>query len=295
MMKTRLVRQLFSEQNRSLSANFARFISCAFLNQKIRNLGLLLFLCAFQPGFAQTVVFGVNDSPPFWSEQLPYNGMLGEILQAMTEQTDLSTEIEFYPLRRLIEDDRYNDVGNPLFYMRHQNYSAIIPIAIYQPSVFYYRPNLKQPPVIRSADDLRYYRMGVLSGSQNSQFFKQYNIQFEASYSQASLFKKLQAGRIDLVVEIDLLAKRMIKRLFPKRQEHFVKVELPKSVAPLAIMLSVDQENVVQIEKKYRQALQKIIDNGRYHQILTKYYAQDLSETWLLHLNRFTELYRFIR
>ena len=193
----------------------------------------------------------------------------------------------------MIDDDNNNDLGNPAFYMGTQEFSAVIPIAVYHMAVFHYLPNHPSHPEIHEVKDLEGHKIGILKGTlvDRSQFEKA-GITFEESYSQESLFKKLQKGRIDLVIEIDLVGKTMIKRLFPSDGERFSSILIPKSESPIAILLAEKQLNGNELGVRYRQGLQKIRLSGEYETILNKYYGPDgLPEHYMRAMERFNIIY----
>ena len=92
------------------------------------------------------VTFGANESPPYWSKNLPYGGLCGELLHAMSEEINLRSVVEFKPIKRLIEDDRKNVTGNPMFFLANHDFGSTIPIALYYSALFSYRPHKKGTP-----------------------------------------------------------------------------------------------------------------------------------------------------
>lgn len=256
---------------------------------------LLPFLLVTPPAIAESIVLQANDSAPYWSESLADGGLGVELIQAISAATGLETRIDFLPLARMIEDRNNNDLGNPEFYMTRQEYGAIIPIALTQSALFYYRPHFLQPPKLDSIEDLQRYRLGILKGALvDRHAFEQMGLQFESSYSQASLFKKLKLGRIDVVFEIDLVGQQMIAQLFPDQRGDFIRIAIDNSVSPIAIMLDADLPDVASIGNQYRKGLETIIANGRYQQIIEKYYPDHQIPTdWFTQLQRFQQLYDF--
>ena len=202
---------------------------------------------------------------------------------------------QVFALQRLIEDDTNNDLGNPQFYMANQDFAAIIPIAIYYVSYFYYRPNHTEEISIQHFEDIKGHTIGILKGTiADRTYFNQRNIVFEESYSQDSLFKKLKLGRIDLSVEIDLVGLTTIKRLFPEELDNFGSILFSKSATPIAILLSEDYPNAQEIAEKYREGLKRIIKNGTYQTILEKYYGEGgIPSNWFKELQRYKFFYDF--
>lgn len=243
----------------------------------------------------EVVRLDANESPPFWSLKLPYDGMCGEIVHAASEQAGLISYVQFKPLKRLIEDDANNDLGNPQFYMENQDFAAIVPIALYNSALFYYQPDGAETKRFTGLNDLKGYKIGILKGTlAEASRFQNAGLHFEESYSQASLFKKLRLGRVDVVIEINLLGLNMIQQLFPEEVDHFHAEVIPGSAAPIAILMAEEYPGAMTIGHKYRQGLQAIIDSGRYQQILEKYYGEGgIPADWFEQLQRFDRLYNF--
>ncbi|NOR69845.1 MAG: transporter substrate-binding domain-containing protein [Methylomarinum sp.] len=256
----------------------------------------LFFIVLFfsYSALAEEIVLEANESPPFWSQELPNQGMGGDIVQAISSVSGLKTTIRFLPLKRLIERTDNNDLGNPLFYMPNQDFAAIIPIASYHVSFFYYQPLQKEVIGDDLLQNLQHYKIGVLEGTfAEHRYFSERNISFETSYSQASLFKKLKHGRVDLVLAVDLVAIRTINQLFPEQAHEFKQINLPNSGEPIAIMISENQKEAENVAAKYRQGLKEIIKSGQYLQVLKKYYGVFFPVNWLSDLDKFEQLYSY--
>jgi len=247
------------------------------------------------PGFAEEVVFGANESKPYWTSEKQYNGMCGEIVHAMSKSVGLTAKIEFSPLQRLIDDDANNDLGNPDFYMKSQSFASIIPIAIYKASLIYYQPHHKEPIEIKMLDDLKGFKVGILKGTMAEQsYFEHSGIDFETSYSQDSLIKKMKLGRIDLSLEIELVAKTSITNYFPEEVDNFKFIELNDADSAIALMIAEDQPNAMEISNKLRSGLKTIIENGTYKKIVEKYYGVgNIPNNWFDDLENYRLLYNF--
>lgn len=240
------------------------------------------------------VVLEANEAPPFWSKEMPYNGIAGELVHAISEAGDINSRIIFKPLSRLIDDDENNDLGNPAFFMINQDFSEIIPIALYHVSLYYYAPNHKKRLELKSIDDLKGLKIGTIKGTLiDVHYFEQNAIMFKESYSHESLFKKLKLGRIDMVIEIELVAEQTIKKFFEKEASNFVKINLSNAASPIAIMLAEELNNSEWIANRYRIGLEKIIQDGTYQNIMKKYYIDErLPQNWFDDLKHFEELYQ---
>ncbi len=241
------------------------------------------------------VILNANESPPYWTQSSVEGGLGAELIQAISEVAGLETRIKFAPLQRMIDDDSNNDLGNPEFYLPKQEFAAVIPIAVSQIALFYYRPHHSTRFDFKSIEELKPYKIGVLKGTLiDRHAFEQMGIHFESSYAQASLFKKLKLGRLDLVFEIDLVGQQIINKVYPDQIANFAREPLPNSSSPIAIMLDAHVPDVQTIAARYRAGLAHIIQSGRYQQIVRKYYPDaQIPEHWFEELQHFQKMYAF--
>ncbi|ATX82112.1 amino acid ABC transporter substrate-binding protein, PAAT family [Mariprofundus ferrinatatus] len=222
-----------------------------------------------------SISLDANESPPFWSESMPNDGLCGEIVHAASEAVGLVSQINYKPLKRMIEDDSNNDLGNPEFYMGNQDFAAVVPVCIYHVGLFYYAPNHAEKVEVSRIEDLKGYKVGILKGTMvDDSLFTTAGVTFEESYSQESLFKKLIRGRVDLVIEIDLVGKKIIDRLFPAEHDNFVATTIPGSAMPIAVLISADYPDAERVGALYRLGMARIKQSGRYREILETYYGK---------------------
>jgi len=261
----------------------------------VRLLALALLFTPCVNSAAELIQFDANESPPYWSANMEGQGLCGEILHALSKETGLTAKINFKPLKRLIEDTKNNDLGNPLFYIETQDFAGIIPIALYQISFYYYKPNHPKQITLNNLNDLKKYKIGILKGTLIDQLaFEQLGIVFESSYKQSSIFKKLKLGRIDLAIEINLIAQQLINQLYPEQSHNFAHISISEKPSAIALMINEEMPDAKKIVQRYREALTRLIAKGRYQQILEKYYIKTpIPINWYSELARYDRLYNF--
>ena len=272
----------------------------------------LLFLLLFvsvhtlhaQISQTQVIVLGANEAPPYWAKKMPYNGMAGEIIEAISKVQGIKTKIKFKPLTRLIHDDENNDLGNPEFFIPYQEFEDIITIAIYHTSFYKYEYNHEKNKIMdshnhekynfKSLHELKGKKIGLIKGaSMGKNVFEIYGAILETSYSQASLFKKLKLGRLDYVLSINLVAQDVIQKNFSNEEEDFIPLEIKGLSNPIAIMIAQEQKDARVYSKKFKEGLKTIILNGTYENIVKKYYkSKTLPDNWFKDLERFNQLYQ---
>lgn len=250
---------------------------------------LFLFLPLYAEGQKQLrITLQANESIPIWIDKGEGEGLGCEIIHAISQEMGISTKIEFLPLKRLIADTANNDLGNPLFYMNNQSFAAIIPIAVTYSALFSYLPHVKKCQMHPCGEK----HIGVLKGTiANTRALESFG-QFEESYSHESLFKKLQKGRIDLVLELNLVGRYTIRSLFPNEADNFDIRVISETASPIAIMIDNSTPDALKIGHRYQEGLHRIIQNGKYRGILQKYYGKKaIPSDWYVKLSNFESLY----
>lgn len=279
---------------------FRKRIPLGDIRYGLMMVSIIIFLSCMQTlSFAsekddgKIVEFGSSETPPYWSDHLPYKGLGGEILDAISREVGLTSRINFYPTSRIFEMKTGNHLGDPGHWPK-QKFVAVIPIAIFNSSLFYYTPHFKNEFVFKRIEDLKGHTIGILKGSMDdTALFAEHGIRVEESYKRDSLFKKLKLGRIDLCGVTSLSGIGIVKKLFPDEVENFAQIPLPRSVSAISIMIDVGSKNAEEIAKKYEKGLNTIMSNGKYLDILEKYYGQgNIPMDWFRHLDRFKAGYK---
>ena len=266
---------------------------------RIRSLGLYLVTLLWSPSFQviatpiELVLFS-TDSPPIWSASLPKNGLGGEILNTLAQEAGLDIKINYLPLKRYEMLYEGNRVGNPMYFIG-QEFSAVIPLLVTEAGFCYYQPHHPDGKRLRNLTDLYGMTLGVIRGTVASKDeFASYGVKIEENTSLEALFNKLKQGRIDVALVINTTAYHYINRLFPNESANFQFNGLANGETPIAVMLDKNTPNVHAISAKLSQALQNIIADGRYYQILSGYqYSQATINTdWRNRIERLIEEYR---
>ena len=215
--------------------------------------------------------------------------MCGEIMHTLADQIKVKIKIKYIPIGRITRHNiNGNHLGNPKIWDGHQQFSAVIPIAIFRTAFFYYRPN-HHAIDYKAIDSLKGYTLGVLLGTVDDvSFFEAKGIHLYQASSEALLIRMVNAHRIDLCALAKLTGKTTIHALFPDDADQFAHIDLPRSVTPIAIMIDSQQPEGKQLGEKFRSGLKSIIDSGVYIMILEKYYGKGLiPDDWFEHLNAF--------
>ena len=242
------------------------------------------------PAFAdkRIVEFSSTETPPFWSANLPEDGMAGEILHAISKEIGVKSVIKYIPMERIRKNLTSNHVGNPEIFSG-QEFSAIVTIAVFRVAFFYYRPNHKKEIHYTGLDDIKGFKLGIIRGTLGDvSFLHEKGIEVEPSNSEISLIKKLRYGRIDLCSMVKLTGFYKINSIFPKDAENFAYFDIKGSVRPITIMIDKTYPDGRDLGEKYSNGLERIIESGAYTEILEKYYGRGkIPRDWFMQLEKF--------
>ncbi|GBG14728.1 polar amino acid transport system substrate-binding protein [Novimethylophilus kurashikiensis] len=254
---------------------------------------LLILFASVLTAQAETapIVFESTDTPPFWSPELPDDGLSGSLLKLLSANAGVKYTIDYLPVKRFRQSQATFIVGDPDILVNKRP-RAILPFGVFRSSFFYYKPH-QDVIAFHSLRELRGRTLGVLRGTiEDKAVFAENGINVEESDTVESLLRKLRRGRIDLCIVVNLTGKYVVKQLFPQETEQFATVEVPGSVRPIAIMIDVSDPRGRQVAQQYRAVLDNTIDSPEYLHVLEQFYGVgNIPRDRLENLKRFERYY----
>lgn len=256
---------------------------------------LLLFLLLAGAGTARAesdaIVFQSTETPPFWTQSLPDNGMGGAMLQLLSKAAGVRYSIEYLPVKRFRNSLAAYIVGDPDILL-NQKQRAILPIGIFRSAFFFYKPH-HDVIDFHGLRDLQGHTLGVLRGTlENKDYFVDNGIKVEESNSIESLLQKLKKGRIDFCILVDAAGQFTIKQLFPAEENNFAQVAIANSIRPITIMIDLTVPAGRGVAEHYRQVLQQTLQSRSYHDILERFYGKNnIPADWFEQLKKFENYY----
>nr|WP_320042477.1 transporter substrate-binding domain-containing protein [uncultured Desulfobacter sp.] len=241
----------------------------------------------------QIVEFNSSEAPPFWCTSLPDDGMGGEVLHAISKEIGVKSVIKISPLKRARRNLTSNHVGTPEM-LAPQDFCAIIPIAVCRLAFFYYKPHHEKEMTYRGLDDIKGYALGVIRGALDDvSFFEKKGIKVVKLNSEDSMIKMLKNGRIDLCSMLKLSGIYTINKMFPDDAENFLNFEIKGTATPVTVMIDKYFPGGKELGEKYTNGLKMIIENGKYIEILEKYYGRGkIPHDWFMQLEKFNHIYK---
>lgn len=216
------------------------------------------------------------DFPPFISTELAESGPIPDIVSQALSTPEHDVLINAQPLQRmvkyyLLEESGVASVGRYLdLSSAHSNTLVKIPVLVTSESYYYYRPNQKHGITWDGAlKSLRDYRYGAHTGEPVEQLEK-VGIAVTKGRS-VPLLKKLKKGDVDFVSFPDLAAGWLFQRYFRGDESSFVRLGTARHESVVYVTFNLKHPQGEILANKFRNNLVKMLDDGRYGEIMSKH------------------------
>lgn len=222
-----------------------------------------------------TIKMATGEYEPYTSSEMSGGGFFTEIVTAACEEVNVKVEYDFYPWKRCEKLLETGGVFAIFPYVkteeREKNF-LFTDVVTHSTGKFFYLKS-KFPSGIKYTDlkDLKKYTIGGTLGYWYEDLFKKNNLNVEYVSEDLLNIKKLEQGRIDLIVADELMGWRLIQSTFKNKQNEFATLEKPLNQSDFFMMVSKKYPNSNSILKKINDGLAIIKKNGVYKKILKKY------------------------
>ncbi len=244
--------------------------------RRLLTLGAGLLLPPAARAATRVLVIATGEIPPYVSER-PEDSFLSELFDAIGPEMGARFEFRFMPWRRcelaLDELSAWGAVPYVPTAEREKKYLFSAPLYTKQTKLFYYSPS-GRPPLARfeQLSELRPLRIGGVRGYYYEQMFHEAGLQLDFALSEEQNFRKLRAGRVDLVPALEPVGWELIRRLFPPEEARFFNtVSTPLHVGFNFLMSSRRYPQTPDLLEQFNSALDKLRRNAVYKQIAERH------------------------
>ena len=208
--------------------------------------------------------------PPYTSAAMPQGGCLTPIVAEAVRRMGYRPRIEFYPWRRAEEMVRQGEAFAAFPYAaspeRERNFSFSEPLWMTRTVFFYDREHYRGPKSWKNLEDLAPFRLGGLLGSYYEPALRGNGLSVEYVATDEQNFRKLHAGRIDLVPTDELQGWWMLDKLFPEQKDRALFDTLIPGYqsAPVRLMIgrTFTGANPLTLTLAFNNALSQLKDSG---------------------------------
>lgn len=215
------------------------------------------------------LLIATNDAPPYISADRQ-NSFLTDLLDQIAKKMGVSFELRFMPWPRceLAVDEL--QVWATMPYVptpeRESRFLFSQPLFTTQTLLFHYTADGKQVPrTFQALSELKPYKMGGVRGYYYENLFAQAGLSLDLASSEESSFRKLRAGRVDMVPAVDSVGWGIIHKTFTAdEQANFHTLETPLNVGSNFLMSSRRYPQAEQLMASFNEALATLRSNGVY-------------------------------
>lgn len=221
------------------------------------------------------LVIATGELPPYTSVDFD-KSFLSEIFQAVEVEMGVTFVFKFMPWKRCEMAVQEQEAWGMMPYIRTEERDKLFDCSekLYsRQAVFFYRsPDGKKKDIsFTDLKELSKYRIGGVIGYYYEELFRNAGIEIDLVASEEMDFKKLGAGRVDLVPAEENTGWYMIHNLFPENEAAmFFSTEQPIHKSDIYLMTSKHYPDGKNLLESFNAALKKIKKNGRYQEIMNK-------------------------
>lgn len=222
-----------------------------------------------------TLVIATGELPPYVSENRK-ESFLTEVLDEVAREMGVKFEFKYMPWKRcelaLENQDAWGAVPYVLTPERGKKYYFSEKLFNRQAKFFSYSPDgkRKQIPYDRLSD-LKGYVIGGVRGYYYEQPLLQAGLQVELVTTDEQNFRKLKAGKVDLIPSDEVVGFHIIKKRFPLETGNFSTLSTPLDASGDYLMTSKKYPGTQRLLARFNAALKKVKENGVYQRILDKH------------------------
>jgi len=214
---------------------------------------------------AEKITLANGDWAPYLSKTLKHHGYMSHIVKEAFAEEGIEVEYVFLPWKRGFEDAKEGKYQGSLIWGynddRAQHFLFSDTVAELGTSLFHQK---SQSIDWNKPDDLKEFRIGGVIGYAYGveDLEKQGIIKIDRIGKDEGNYKKLAAGRLDIVLEDTEVGHETISRLGMTDQL----TAHPKTLKPrkYSVIISKNAPNAQKLVDAFNRGLKKLIDDGRY-------------------------------
>jgi polar amino acid transport system substrate-binding protein len=240
----------------------------------LKKVSILILFCAVAvntvPLKAETLTLVNNDWPPFIGKGLKNNGLAYDIVTTAFKKAGYNTKLVLVPWNRALNATMSGtyDILVTVWYTKERARKAYYSKAYLSNTIKFISKKGSSLKYVNFGD-LKGLRIGLIRGyGYNEEFLALNNYSKDYANDLITNLKKLEAGRIDLTVEDELVAKYTINTQARSLKNKVTFLPKPLSVEDLYIIISTKNRNGRTIMEKFNQALNSMKSDGTYKRIM---------------------------
>ncbi|MBN1500567.1 MAG: ABC transporter substrate-binding protein [Spirochaetes bacterium] len=242
-------------------------------------LSFILTFSFISAGFTQskTIVIGVPESAPYFSEKIPGNGMVCELLTEAFKNQGYEVSFQFLPLARLyrsLKESKVTCIPYGLGSLTPEEKLQVFetrPVYFSQYVLFYKKSKFPQGVNFTNLSELRNYVVEVKNGNRPIiNLLTSNGLKIDLGYDSENMFLKLKEERADFLAIPDIGGLDYINSLKLNPDDYGYTRSISSSSRTM-MFLKKDNDQII---NDFNSGFSVIIKNDKYRKILEKYYGR---------------------
>ncbi|MGL6048088.1 MAG: substrate-binding periplasmic protein [Vogesella sp.] len=213
-----------------------------------------------------------TDYPPYFSPQLPGDGVVAAITRAALAKHGHTLRLHYRPWARLmaeVQAGQFDGVMAVWYEPARAEYLHYSQPLVNTVMGFYGR--VDKPLAIQPLSGLRTRVIGTVRGYKNPDVFERAGLKQELAADDQTNLRKLAAGRLDLVLIDKVLAQHLLASLSPKERQSIRWQDPPLAVMPLHVGLRRQLADGEQLLADFNDGLQTLRKTGQLAALIHQY------------------------
>ncbi|WP_374536738.1 substrate-binding periplasmic protein [Chitinimonas taiwanensis] len=239
---------------------------CARLARGLLGLALLGNVAA-----APVLQLVSTEYPPYCGSELPEQGVFTALTRAAFKAAGFETRVVFRPWARVLAEARagQHDAVLAVWYQAEREQYMVYSDPLWVNRIgFYARAGETHP--VHQLSALKGLRIGIVRGYANPPEFEAADLGGEAAVDDLTNLRKLQAGRLDLVLIEQALAAHLLKTQLREADGQLVWLEPALASPPLYVTLTRGKPQYRKHLAAFNRGLAEIRRNGEYARIVQR-------------------------
>lgn len=221
------------------------------------------------------VPIATGEWKPYVNDSKSDPGIFIEIINEVFKKMDMKPAYEFYPWVRAeyTIQKGYAFAACPYIKTKERmdKFDFSEPVVFSTGKFFYQKDRFPNGISFKSLQDLKPYYISGVKGYWYEHAFESAGLKIEYVNDDEIGFRKLAAGRIDLVPTDEIVGWQMIGTLFPDQRNSFATIENKLNQDELCLMISKKYPDSGRILRLFNTKLLEFKSGPVYNQILAKY------------------------
>lgn len=224
--------------------------------------------------FSQTLTLATLNWAPFYSEHLPEGGFFTAISREAFKRAGYELKVEFMPWKRALEmakKGKYDGILGAYRNAERENYFIFPDPSTHNEEVFIQKKG--KGITFKKLDELKPYKIGGLNAAAPIKELTKKGFKTDSAPKDLQSIKKLNAGRIDLMVIGKQNLNYALKNIpdYKPYQTAFEVLDPPFKSYGLYCPISKKKADAKQIVEKFNAAIKAMKTDGTYDEILNRF------------------------